>query len=105
MFEIGENLLRNVLAIMLLAIGVVGVGLAIAQYVQRRNVAQSVGMLAGAILLIVVGGGIYWIAGTFSDDISPNITQTVDPSDLVTDYKWGQQTGGGSGTPAPASGN
>lgn len=91
MFEIFGNFLRNALAIMLLAVGVVGLGLAIAEYIRSRNVAKAVGMLAGAILLIVAGGSIFWIVGQPSDDPSPNIDQTVDPTELVTDYQWGQQ--------------
>ena len=97
MFELGENFLRNALAFLLLAVGVVGLGLAIAEYVRQRNVAKSVGMLAGAIMLIVVGGSIFWIAGAISDDISPTIKQTVDPNKLVSNYEWGQQSGGGGG--------
>lgn len=91
MFEIGENFLRNALAIMLLAVGVVGLGLAIAEYIRSRNVAKGVGMLAGAILLIVAGGSIFWIAGQLSEDLSPTIVQTVDPDDLTSDYTWGTQ--------------
>lgn len=60
MFEIVENFLRSLLAIMLLGVGVVVGGLAIAKFVRNRNVAKAVGMLAGAILLIVAGGGIFW---------------------------------------------
>ncbi len=91
MFEILGNFLRYALVIMLLGVSLVVVGLAIAEYVRSRNVAKAVGMLAGAVLLIVAGWGIFWVVGSFSDDLSPNMDQTVDPEELVTNYQWGQQ--------------
>lgn len=97
MFNIVENFLRGRLAFLLLAVCVIGLGLALAQYIRTRNVVQPVRILVGAILLVVAGGLILWIAGTLSDDLSPNITQTVDPNERVSDYRWGQQTGAGGG--------
>lgn len=59
MFNIVENFLRTVLAILLLVVGVVGLWLAIAHYVRTRNKAQSVWMLIGAILFMVISGFVF----------------------------------------------
>ena len=100
-FDLAEGWLRKFLVILLIAVGVIGVGLAVASYVRDKNLGRAVSMLMGSVVLMVVGGSIFWISGLFIEDVGGGLensdNQVVDVAELTSDYDW-SSTGGGGGS-------
>lgn len=96
-FDLAEGWLRKMLVILLIAVGVIGVGLAVASYVRDKNLGRAVSMLMGSVLLMVVGGSIFWISGLFIKDVGGGLenseNQVVNVANLTSDYDW-SSTGG-----------
>lgn len=92
MFDLAEGWLRGLLVLILILVGVICVGLAVFSYVREKNLGRAVGFLAGGVVLMVVGGSIFWIAGLFASDVGGGITEdknrVVNVSDLTEDYDW-----------------
>ena len=100
-FDLAEGWLKGALIFLIIVVGVAGVGLAVSSYIKDKNLGRAVSMLAGTVVLMVVGGSIFWIAGLFATDVGGGITEAdnrvVDVSDLTSDYDWSSGGGGGDG--------
>lgn len=100
-FDLAEGWLRGLLIFLLVAVGVAGVGLAVSSYIKDKNLGRAVSMLAGTVVLMVMGGSIFWIASLFATDVGGGITDTdnrvVNVADLTDGYDW-SSTGGGGGS-------
>ncbi len=100
-FDLAEGWLRGALIFLIVVVGVAGVGLAVSSYIKDKNLGRAVSFLAGTVVLMVVSGSIFWIAGLFATDVGGGLeddsNRVVNVSDLTEDYDWSSGGGGGGG--------